>query len=579
MRAVADRAARVVVVCMGAQMGKTSLLENAAGWCLTDNPRPVLYVGPTGKQVRSMSETKFRPMIESTPVLARRLERGRRNRVTEKWIAGQRLGFAWAGSATELASHSIWLALGDEPDRMETVGGEGDPVEILRGRVRAYAGGKLLLAGTPTLKGHSKIWRWWELGTRHRWAWTCAHCAVPFVVHLALLHYDDASPEAAEASAVIACPHCGGAHWPHQVDAMNRAAAARPDGGYIPHDIDDAGAYVPADEARTTPVRSFWASGLCSPFYSFARVAFDLVAAAGDPEALQAVVNVSCGEPYELRGESHPWEDVQALAGAYAPGTVPDGVQLITAGVDVQRRALYWVIRGWGHMAESWLLAYGVVHGETAYDSPWLRLFQTFAGALEGGRVPDRVWVDSGYKPEDGFEVTEHQVYTVCRRYQARRWVPCKGHERLDQPVKANRIDVTISGKKIPGGMQLWHFNATHSKAFVHSQLDPPAGEQRWHLPAGISDDYCKQIVSEELVASKDGRARYIRRSRQNHYLDCEAMAYAAAHSMSVHALPERPVPALTAPAATGAAGVPGAPPGWVAPAPGGGWMDRYARR
>lgn len=578
MRAVAERGVRVVVACMGAQMGKTALLENTAGWCLTDNPRPVLYVGPTGKQVRSMSETKFKPMIESTPTLARRLERGRRNRVTEKWIAGQRLGFAWAGSATELASHSIYIAEIDEPDRMETVTGEGDPIEIVRGRVRAYAGGTVLITGTPTLKGHSAIWRWWELGTRYRWAWTCAHCAVPFVVHFGLLHYDDASPEAAEASAVIGCPHCGGAHFPHQVDALNLAAFAR-DGGYLPHDIDADGGYVQVAAARATPVRSYWASGLCSPFYSFARVAFDLVAARGDPEALQAVINVSCGEPFELRGESHPWEDVQALAGAYAPGVVPDGVQLVTAGVDVQRRALYWVLRGWGHMAESWLLAYGVVHGETAYDSPWLRLFQTFAGALEGGRVPDRVWVDSGYKPEDGFEVTEHQVYTVCRRYQARRWVPCKGHERLDAPVKANRIDVTISGRKIPGGMQLWHFNATHAKAFVHSQLDPPAGEQRWHLPAGISEDYCKQIVAEELVASKDGRARYIRRSRQNHFLDCEAMAYAAAHSMSVHALPERAAPPPRTGPATEAQTPGAAPAGWVPTAPAGGWMDRYARR
>ena len=69
MRAVAVRSVRVVVACMGAQMGKTGFLENVAGWCLTDNPRPVLYVGPTGKQVRSMSETKFNLVVDETETI------------------------------------------------------------------------------------------------------------------------------------------------------------------------------------------------------------------------------------------------------------------------------------------------------------------------------------------------------------------------------------------------------------------------------------------------------------------------------------------------------------------------------
>jgi hypothetical protein len=54
-----------------------------------------------------------------------------------------------------------------------------------------------------------------------------------------------------------------------------------------------------------------------------------------------------------------------------------------------------------------------------------------------------------------------------------------------------------------------------------------------WHLPRDV-EDYCRQIVSEDRVRLASGRVRWVRRSKENHYLDCEAMQAAASHLLNV---------------------------------------------
>src|ERR1019366_2255060 len=98
--AVLDPRYRRVVGVMSTQSGKTEFLLNELGRRLDDDPAPVIFVGASPRQVESISSSRVAPMIASTPSLAAKLD-GRKsaNKVTEKFLAGQRLGFAWAGSA------------------------------------------------------------------------------------------------------------------------------------------------------------------------------------------------------------------------------------------------------------------------------------------------------------------------------------------------------------------------------------------------------------------------------------------------------------------------------------------------
>jgi len=140
-------------------MGKTEAVGNLIGHRFSDGPFvPAIYVGPTEKQVRSISKDRIDKMLRSTPLLWERTEKGARFTTYEKFIAGTRLGFAWAGSATELSSHPAGLVLVDERDRMTSdAGNEGDPVSLARARLKNYPAKKLGVFSTPTTESASPI--------------------------------------------------------------------------------------------------------------------------------------------------------------------------------------------------------------------------------------------------------------------------------------------------------------------------------------------------------------------------------------------------------------------------------------
>ena len=101
MQAFSDPGRELVVIVCGAQMGKTESLMNVLGHRFDDGPRvPALWIAPTQKSVKTIADDRVMKMLRSTPDLWAKLEKGRRNRIVEKYLAGVRLGFGWAGSAS-----------------------------------------------------------------------------------------------------------------------------------------------------------------------------------------------------------------------------------------------------------------------------------------------------------------------------------------------------------------------------------------------------------------------------------------------------------------------------------------------
>ena len=58
-----------------------------------------------------------------------------------------------------------------------------------------------------------------------------------------------------------------------------------------------------------------------------------------------------------------------------------------------------------------------------------------------------------------------------------------------------------------------------------------------WYLHSTTTDDYCQQIVSEARTTSPSGTPVWVQRSRENHLLDCEALAAAAGYQLNAHRL------------------------------------------
>lgn len=530
-------------------MGKTEGMFNIIGHRLDDGPYvPALYVGPTEKQVKSISKDRVDKMLRSSASLWNKTEKGQRYGTFEKWIAGVRLGFAWAGSATELASHPAGLALVDERDRMSSdVGGEGDPVSLTRARLKNYPNSKLGVFSTPTTEGASPVWALLDNGTLEFWAWTCKHCNGVFVPQLSLLTWPEGmNPDEAAQKARVVCPICGGEHETRDKHRLNaggqylrmrklneRETVAEGQKAVLEH-------YVIDDTPKIKSTASFWISGLASPWASFQDIAKVLIDAyrSGEQERIQTEINTWGGELFRVKGEAPEWQEVGANRLEYPAHVIPDRqCQLITMGADVQKNGIYYVIRAWGANSESWLIDHDYLTGETEFDNVWIALGKILQKPI-GDKIISRAFIDSGYRPGDVHRRPDHAVYTFCRRHQGVAY-PTKGRDTMDTPIRFKDIDYSPGGGKlIKNGVRLCHIDTDYFKRWVHGRINwPDDSEGGWHLHNNTTEDYCRQIVAEELIIKSSGRPIWVRRAKDNHYLDCEVGVTAAAYSLNVHKL------------------------------------------
>lgn len=550
---------RRVVAVMGSQMGKTAGLLNVIGHKLDDDPAPILYIGPTKSNVDGVIEPQVAQMLRTSRSLWGKTLHGRKAQKLIKRVSGVTLRMAWAGSATELASQPAHTVLVDEVDRMDPIPGEGDPVSLAEARIATYPDGRLIITSTPT-EGNvsaskhpdtgiehwdqaapedlaSSVWRLWQEGTRHEWAVPCPECAAYFVPRFKLLSWPEGcTPKRALREARVTCPNCGGLIGDESRSAMNARGVYLAPG----QSVDDGRVVGDPPESDTA---SFWASGLMSPWVTFGQraAAWIRVTKSGDPERIRTTINTAFGELYRIGADAPAWESVRDLCGAYVSGQVPSGVESITCGMDVQKRRLVYAIRGWGKRSESWLIEAGELWGETDQEAVWGEAGALLEREWDGKRIR-RMAVDSGYRPGDKWKRPDNMVYAFARLHQGR-VIATKGHDTQSKPLSPSLIDVTVRGKLVKQGLQLWHMDSDYFKSWVHGRLQWPSDQPgAWHVPSDVTDDYCQQVTAEARVTKPSGRVVWVRVRRDNHFLDCEALNVAAAHSLGVHRAKSEPV-------------------------------------
>ena len=554
-----------ITFVMGTQMGKSATMQNVIGHRLDDEPAPIIYVGPTESNINNVVEPKILEMITEAKSLYLKFDK--KSPKHKKRIAGVSLRFAWAGSATELASDSAVITLVDELDRPdENSTGEGDLGEIAEARGDAYADSKLGLTSTPThgnvstfrhpdtglvhwqvsAKGKvsSPIWLQWEQGTRHEWAVPCPDCDQYFVPRSDLLWWpgkgtdQECTPAQAVSSARLTCPHCGTQIEDSKRRGMNkRGVALAPGQNASIHD--DGHAVVSQGDVLTIiPFHSMihpldendhfsiWVSGLCSfsSKKSYGYLARKLLSAlkSGDPNKILTVYNTGFGEVYAVAGEAPDWEEVYALRSNYASCELPDGVHTLIATVDVQKNRLVYVVRGWLDGMSSRLIEFGELWGDTDKPEVWHELDEIMEREW-GGLEIKMIGVDAGYRDDE--------VYAWVRKYKSRARA-LMGLQKMDKPFGMVRVEVDKNGKVRKRGDKRWNFNTTTSKAWVHSRVRWVRGTVGdWLLPSDVTKDYCKQIVAEEFNEEKGA---YDRISKDNHYLDCEGMNFMVAKMLKL---------------------------------------------
>lgn len=350
MDSITDPNVKSVVIMSSAQIGKTEVILNAVGYYIDYDPSPIMLIQPTDKLAEAFSKDRLAPTIRDTPALrgkvAHTKSRDSGNTLLHKAFPGGHITLVGANAPSGLASRPIRILLADEVDRYPiSAGTEGDPLTLARKRTNNFWNRKIVYVSTPGTKGTSRIEAAYENSTMEQWHLPCPSCG----------HYQPLAWGQIEFKSVsMACVSCGVLHGEFEWKAgVGKWVARKPD----------------------AVSRGFHLNEMASPWKRWEEIIDEFKEAneakkKGNIELLKSWVNTSLGETWEEEGEGIESENLLKRREQYNC-EVPDGVLVLTCGVDVQGNRLEYEIIGWGIGYESWGIRYGVIMGDPGQDYVW----------------------------------------------------------------------------------------------------------------------------------------------------------------------------------------------------------------
>ena len=535
MDAITDPAVRHITVVASSQVGKSELELNAIGYIIDQDPGSILYIQPTIDDAKKFSRLRIAPMLRDSPRLRAKVSdvksRDSGNTILQKTFPGGMLTIVGSQSPSALASTPARYIIGDERDRWAlSAGTEGDPWALAEARTTTYYNAKLIDVSTPTIKGLSPIEKSFSEGTRERWCSQCPHCGEWHNIVFDDIKFDFETVKTGRIDDYViksiawACPSCGCL----SSEAEMRAQPAK----WI--------AENPAALQRGH--RSFWLNAFASPWKSWQSVVYAFLAARKDPQKLKTVYNTLLGELWEDRGDLADEDEMLARREDYGTrpdGTLvelPEGVLVLTCGVDTQDDRLEYEVVGWGHYGENWGIKKGIIMGDPNDDEVWLRLDDVVGHVykFENGRglTVSMTFVDSGgHKTQS--------VYKHCRERQGRRVFAIKGQGGDGVPFTRppSKVKIVVSGRAI-GQAWLYNLGVDAGKADIMGALKvQEAGPKYCHLPRGADRGYdaayFNGLMSERMtMKTTNGRTRWVWEKlighERNEPLDCRNYAMAA---------------------------------------------------
>ncbi len=517
MDCVSDPRIDEITVQAGAQVCKSEILLNVAGYIIDHDPSPILLVQPILELAEAFSKDRIAPMIRDTPVLKKKVSeaksRDKNNTIKQKNFPGGHLTLIGANSPSGLSSRPIRAVLFDEVDRYPTSAGtEGDPIDLAEERTATFWNRIKMKVSTPTIKDASRIETAYQEGDQRQWWSPCHECGEHQVLQWANVRWQDRDPKTAE----YMCDHCG-CCWNDVQRKINvRAGHWRAQNEFTGH-------------------ASFHISGLMSPFRTLSEIVKKFLDAQGNPERLKSWTNTILGETWEEEGERVDHHTLMTrVEDSFEEGSIPDGVTLLTAGVDVQGDRIEYEIVGWGDDHESWSIRHGTVWGDPTAKEIWKELrsalFQIHLHPRFGEMIVRSVCVDSGYNTRSVYEFTR-----ATERCYSIKGVGGEGKPLVGNPTHANWLKEPV----FPVG--------THTvKDLVLTRLQAAEGEAgRCHFPAGRGAEYFKQMTAEEKRTRfhKGFKVKeYFKIRKRNEALDLRCYAEAALDLLDVDLAAQRRV-------------------------------------
>ena len=535
MNAFSDPRVREISVVAMSQVGKSEMELNIIGYIIDQDPGSVLYIQPNLDDAKKFSRLRIAPMIRDCDTLRAKVSEVRSrdagNTVLQKTFPGGMLTMVGSQSPSALASTPARYVLGDEVDRWAlSAGSEGDPWALAAARTTTFYNAKMVAVSTPTIKGYSRIEKLFLDGTQERWCSQCPSCGEWHNITFDDIKFDfDTTGSGRRKSYTLhsvhwCCPSCGCLH----TEAEMRAQPAR----WI---AENPGAI---ERGR----RSFWVNAFSSPWRSWDKIVLKFLEVKNDPEELKVFYNTVLGELWEDRGDLEDEDTMLARREDYGtaedgtPVELPDGVLVLTCGVDTQDDRLEYEVVGHGHYGETWGIKKGIIMGDPNYDEPWERLDEVVSHVYKfrngRGLTVSMTCVDSGgHKTQS--------VYMQTRARLQRRIFAIKGQggDGIPYTKPPSKVKIVVGGKTV-GQTWLYSIGVDAGKAAIMAALKvQEAGPKYCHFPRdndrGYDLTFFSGLLSEKLVMKTErGRTRWawekLKGHERNEALDCRNYALAA---------------------------------------------------
>ncbi len=520
-----DSPVQEIVLDFGSQTGKTTIEGHGMSYYIAENPAPMVFGFSDDANLREYVRKKFDPLLDANPMVKERLRavggRGSGNTLTSKIFPGGFIKFVSGKSEASLRSDSAMLFFADELDAWGVTKG-GDPIQLIDARLTTFGSrAKKIMSSTPL--NDSLIYKELLKTTHNHFMVPCPCCGEDMEFNMDNFRYS--VEDGTVTGAWMECPGC------HNIIRNEDKLTMLPKGHWVP------------TNPKANPLRQgYYLPTFYAPvgWKSWMMIAEQWVDAENEAresryEKMTAFYNTVLALPYIVGSGSQEWREVydRALESDYRRGVVPEWVNVLTTGSDVQANRIETTVMGWGFRGRHIPIDHYVFslgddedmemldnHAWTTYrerilNGRWERedgfMMQSFANAI-----------DRSYKP-----TTVAQFYISLSGMEKDLCYPVRGYERMNGFIPSKKFD------KREGlhDAAYWDVPVSPLKRQVYDHLrmkDDSEGMVAFmpFYPADFDEEFYMQLFSENEVLEK-GKLVWVKNRERNEILDTHVYNYA----------------------------------------------------
>ena len=292
-------------------------------------------------------------------------------------------------------------------------------------------------------------------------------------------------------------------------------------------------------DAYQKGVRSFWLNAFSSPWTPWEKIVLKFLDAQNDPQRLKVVYNTLLGQLWEDRGDLEDEDTMLTRREDYGirpdgtPVELPDGVLVLTCGVDTQDNRLEYEVVGHGKYGETWGIKKGFIMGRPDTPEVWRQLDD----------IVDHVYK---FKSNRGLKISitcvdsgghfTQEVYEQCRARLHKRVFAIKGKGGDGIPFVSPPSKVPIrDNKRITCWLYILGVDSGKAAIMGNLKVQEP-GPKYCHFnrypDAGYDLNYFNGLLSEKLVLTRTSKGERWKWEKlpghnRNEALDCRNYALA----------------------------------------------------